>query len=116
MRPEITASYSGPSRRRAFRQGLPATGPGFRAIARFILGAFAMIGALVFLGCQWRAILRWPEAICDAIFGILGLIAGHLDRHLSLPQGLQPGPQPEDVFSSVGLIMPLVMLGFLVLL
>ena len=27
-------------------------------IVRFVLGAFAMIGALVFLGCPWLALLR----------------------------------------------------------
>lgn len=31
---------------------------GSAPIVRFVLGAFAMIGALVFLGCPWRAALR----------------------------------------------------------
>ena len=31
---------------------------GSAPIIRFLLGAFAMIGALVFLGCPWRAMLR----------------------------------------------------------
>ena len=31
---------------------------GSAPIVRFVLGAFAMIGALVFLGCPWRALLR----------------------------------------------------------
>ncbi|NLJ77019.1 MAG: YeeE/YedE family protein, partial [Peptococcaceae bacterium] len=31
---------------------------GSAPIVRFVLGAFAMIGALLFLGCPWRALLR----------------------------------------------------------
>jgi len=49
---------------------------GSAPIVRFILGAFAMIGALVFLGCPWRAVLRLAGGDGNAIFGILGLIGG----------------------------------------
>src|SRR4030042_2742147 len=31
---------------------------GSAPIVRFVLGVFAMIGALAFLGCPWRALLR----------------------------------------------------------
>ena len=31
---------------------------GSAPVVRFMLGVFAMIGALVFLGCPWRALLR----------------------------------------------------------
>jgi hypothetical protein len=40
---------------------------------RFILGMIAMIGALVFLGCPWRAMLRLAGGDGNAIFGVLGL-------------------------------------------
>jgi len=49
---------------------------GSAPIVRFILGAFAMIGALVFLGCPWRALLRLAGGDGNALFGIAGLIAG----------------------------------------
>ncbi|MBP3224386.1 MAG: YedE-related selenium metabolism membrane protein [Campylobacter sp.] len=43
---------------------------------RFILGIFAMIGCLVFLGCPWRAFLRLGGGDMSAIAGVVGLFAG----------------------------------------
>lgn len=42
----------------------------------FFLGVFAMIGALVFLGCPWRAFLRLGGGDMTAIAGFLGLATG----------------------------------------
>ena len=42
----------------------------------FFLGVFAMLGALVFLGCPWRAFLRLGGGDMTAIAGFLGLAAG----------------------------------------
>lgn len=42
----------------------------------FFLGVFAMIGALVFLGCPWRAFLRLGGGDMSALAGILGLAGG----------------------------------------
>ena len=49
---------------------------GSAPIVRFILGVFAMIGALVFLGCPWRALFRLAGGDGNAIFGLLGLVGG----------------------------------------
>ncbi len=49
---------------------------GSSTIIRFFLGIFAMIGALVFLGCPWRALLRLAGGDLNALTGIAGLIAG----------------------------------------
>ena len=49
---------------------------GSAPIVRFVLGAFAMIGALVFLGCPWRAALRLAGGDGNAILGLSGLIFG----------------------------------------
>ena len=46
------------------------------AFSSFFLGVFAMIGALVFLGCPWRAFLRLGGGDMTAIAGFLGLAAG----------------------------------------
>ena len=45
---------------------------------RFGLGLFAMLGALVFLGCPWRAYLRVAGGDWNALYGVGGLIAGVL--------------------------------------
>jgi YedE family putative selenium metabolism protein len=57
-----------------FREFKPRTGSA--PLVRFLLGMFAAFGALVFLGCPWRAYLRLAGGDWNAIFGILGLIAG----------------------------------------
>ena len=49
---------------------------GSAPIVRFVLGVFAMIGALAFLGCPWRALLRLAGGDLNAIVGLAGLAAG----------------------------------------
>jgi hypothetical protein len=45
-------------------------------IVRFVLGAFAMIGALAFLGCPGRTLLRLSGGDLNAILGLAGLTTG----------------------------------------
>jgi len=87
---------------------------GSAPIVRFILGAFAMIGALVFLGCPWRAALRLAGGDWNAIFGLLGLIGGIWVGTLFLKGGYNLG-RSQNTHASVGWLLPLTMLGFLVL-
>jgi YedE family putative selenium metabolism protein len=87
---------------------------GSAPIVRFVLGAFAMIGALVFLGCPWRAMLRLAGGDGNAILGILGLIVGIWIGTLFLKSGYNLG-RAEKTYASVGWLLPLVMLGFLVI-
>lgn len=70
---------------------------GSAPIVRFILGAFAMIGALVFLGCPWRAALRLAGGDWNAIFGLLGLTGGIWIDTLFLKKGLQSRAFPDDI-------------------
>jgi len=88
---------------------------GSAPIVRFVLGAFAMIGALVFLGCPWRAMLRLSAGDWNAILGLLGLIGGIWIGTLFLKGGYNLG-RSQKTYTSVGWLMPLIMLGFLVLL
>lgn len=87
---------------------------GSAPIVRFILGAFAMIGALVFLGCPWRAVLRLAGGDGNAILGIAGLIFGIWIGTLFLKNGYNLG-RTTKTHTSVGWLLPIVMLGFLVL-
>jgi len=87
---------------------------GSAPIVRFVLGAFAMIGALVFLGCPWRAVLRLAGGDGNAIFGLLGLIGGIWVGTLFLKGGYNLG-RSQNTHTSVGWLMPLIMLGFLIL-
>jgi YedE family putative selenium metabolism protein len=87
---------------------------GSAPIVRFVLGAFAMIGALVFLGCPWRAALRLAGGDGNAIFGLLGLMGGIWVGTLFLKGGYDLG-RSQKTHTSVGWLLPLIMLGFLVL-
>ncbi|GLI35245.1 membrane protein [Desulforhabdus amnigena] len=87
---------------------------GSAPIVRFILGAFAMIGALVFLGCPWRAVLRLAGGDGNAIFGLAGLVCGIWIGALFLKNGYNLG-RTQATYTSVGWLLPLTMVGFLVL-
>jgi len=87
---------------------------GSAPIVRFILGAIAMIGALVFLGCPWRAMLRFAGGDGNAIFGLLGLIGGIWVGTLFLKGGYNLG-RSQATHTSVGWLLPLMMIGLLVL-
>jgi YedE family putative selenium metabolism protein len=51
---------------------------GSAPLIRFLLGGFSVVGALIFMGCPWRAYLRLAGGDLNAIPGILGLIGGIL--------------------------------------
>jgi hypothetical protein len=87
---------------------------GSAPIIRFVLGAFAMIGALVFLGCPWRAMLRLAGGDGNAILGLLGLVGGIWIGTLFLKNGYNLG-RSQATYTSAGWILPLTMLGFLLL-
>jgi uncharacterized protein len=87
---------------------------GSAPIVRFVLGAFAMIGALVFLGCPWRAVLRLAGGDGNAILGLLGLTAGIYIGTLFLKKGYNLG-RTQPTHASAGWMLPLIMLGFLAL-
>jgi len=97
----------------AFREFKPRTGSA--PFARFFLGMFAVFGALVFLGCPWRAYLRLAGGDWNAIFGILGLIGGIGLGIVFLRMGFSLGrSRPSPI--ATGWIMPAIMVTLLVLL
>ncbi len=88
---------------------------GSSPLARFLLGMCAMIGALVFLGCPWRALLRLAGGDGNALFGLLGLAAGVGIGTLFFRYGYSLGRTFKQTWG-VGLLMPIVMVGLLILL
>ena len=60
---------------------------GSAPITRFLLGAVAGIGALVFLGCPWRVILRLAGGDLNALLGGLGFVLGILAGVFFLKKG-----------------------------
>jgi uncharacterized protein len=74
----------------------------------------AMIGALVFLGCPWRTLLRLAGGDGNALFGLAGLVFGVWIGTLFFKQGYSLGRNQKESFGA-GLLMPLLIVGLLLL-
>ncbi|MFH1122987.1 MAG: YedE family putative selenium transporter [Pseudomonadota bacterium] len=113
MRPEIIGFVLGSLiAAYLFKEFRPRSGSA--PIVRFVLGAFAMIGALVFLGCPWRALLRLAGGDGNAILGLAGLVFGIWIGTRFFRAGYNLG-RTSTTHTAVGWLLPLAMLGFLVL-
>ncbi len=114
IRPEIVGFVLGSlAAALAFREFKARAGSA--PIVRFVLGVFAMIGALAFLGCPWRALLRLAGGDLNALFGLAGLAIGIAVGVGFLRAGYSLG-RAQRTYPAVGWIMPLLMIGLLLLL
>lgn len=113
LRPEIMGFVLGSlAAALAYKEFKPRTGSA--PIVRFFLGIFSVIGALVFLGCPWRAYLRLAGGDLNAIPGILGLALGIYVGVVFLKQGYSLGrshPSPK----AMGWALPAFMVLLLAL-
>ena len=81
---------------------------------RFILGAMVMIGALVFLGCPLRMVIRLGGGDASALFGLVGFVVGiaigvkFLNKGFSLKRAY-------DSSALEGASLPFVMVGLLLM-
>mgnify|MGYP001687556615 CR=1 FL=1 len=88
---------------------------GSAPVTRFVLGFFAMVGALMFLGCPFRMILRLAGGDLNAVWGIVGFVLGiacgvvFLNRGYSLARSHKMGVVE-------GSVMPVIAVVLLVLL
>ena len=113
LRPEIIGFVLGSfAAAYLFKEFRPRLGSA--PIVRFILGVFAMIGALIFLGCPWRALLRLAGGDLNAILGLLGLAAGIWIGTRFLSSGYNLGAS-HKTYTSAGWIFPIIMAFFLIL-
>jgi uncharacterized protein len=113
VRPEIIGFVLGSMAAALVFREFRARG-GSAPIVRFVLGAFAMIGALVFLGCPWRAMLRLAGGDGNAILGIAGLVGGVWLGTLFLKRGYSLG-RSKAFPMAAGWVMPAVMGALLLL-
>jgi YedE family putative selenium metabolism protein len=88
---------------------------GSAPIVRFALGVFAMIGALAFLGCPWRALLRLTGGDLNSIVGLAGLAVGIAIGVQFLKAGYNLG-RSHKTYPAVGWIVPIFMAVLLLLL
>lgn len=96
-----------------FKEFKSRTGPA--PMVKFVLGFFAMIGAMISTGCSWRALIRFAGGDGNAIMGLLGLIVGVYIGVLFIRSGYNLGAN-KNTFKLVGWIMPTIMIGLLILL
>jgi hypothetical protein len=114
IRPEIIGCVLG-AMLAAYAFGEFKARAGSAPIVRFVLGVFAMIGALAFLGCPWRALLRLAGGDLNAIAALLGLTGGIAIGVWFLKSGYNLG-RSYKTHTAAGWVMPLLMVGLLLLL
>lgn len=87
---------------------------GSAPIVRFVLGMIAAMGALVFLGCPWRAILRLAGGDGNAILGLAGLATGIWFGTLFFKKGYSLGRSNSQSVVS-GALFPVIVVCLLLL-
>ena len=80
---------------------------GSAPVLRFVLGFFMMVGALVFLGCPLRMVLRLAAGDMNAFVGLLGFITGIAIGSFFLNNGFSLG-RAHDVDRIEGTVFPLI--------
>lgn len=75
IRPEISGLVLG-ALGAAFLHGEFSPKGGSSPLTRFVLGFFAMIGCLMFLGCPFRMLLRIAGGDLNALVGLVGFVGG----------------------------------------
>ena len=81
---------------------------------RFVLGAFVVVGALAFLGCPLRMVLRLAGGDLNALVGLVGFVIGILLGIVFLKKGFSL-KRNYDVGKGEGAVLPAVMAVLLVL-
>ncbi|WP_029409461.1 YedE family putative selenium transporter [Treponema pedis] len=114
MRPEVIALVLGAFVIAFVKKEFKPRG-GSAVFTRFTLGFFVMIGALMFLGCPLRMFLRLGAGDINAIFGLIGFVAGifigvvFLNKNFSLSRAYNQSKQE-------GVMPIIVILSFFILL
>lgn len=88
---------------------------GSATITRFILGFFAMVGCLVFLGCPFRMILRLSAGDLNALIGLLGFACGIFTGVFFLKKGFSLKRSYRQPVTE-GVAMPAITIVLLILL
>lgn len=114
IRPEIIGLVLGSLLMALGKKEFSAKG-GSSPMTRFILGFFVMIGCLMFLGCPFRMILRLAGGDGNALFGLLGFVAGILCGVFFLTRGYSL-KRTYKLPQADGFMLPAIMISLLALL
>ncbi len=113
VRPEIIGLVLGACAMALIKGEFRAKG-GSSPATRFVLGAFVMIGALAFLGCPLRMVIRLGGGDLNALVALVGFVIGifigvqFIKRGFSLKRNYTLG-------ATEGAVLPALMIGLLVL-
>ena len=77
---------------------------------RFVLGVIIMIGALVFLGCPLRMVLRMSAGDLNAWVALIGFILGVATGVFALKQGFSLG-RAQATTKASGAVLPVIVVG-----
>lgn len=87
---------------------------GSSPLLRFILGFIVIVGALIFLGCPLRMVLRLAAGDLNALVGLVGFIAGIYVGIIFLRRGFSLG-RNYSMGSSNGYVLPAIAIILLLL-
>ncbi len=114
LRPEIIGIVLGASIMAFSKKELVARAGSNPAI-RFVLGFFVMVGALMFLGCPLRMMLRIGGGDLNAVVGLLGFICGILIGIVALNKGFSLD-RSHKVSTEEAFVFPAIQIVFLIIL
>ena len=113
LRPEIAGLALGAFVASLIFRDFRARG-GSSPLLRFLFGAFVMIGAAVFLGCNTGTLVRLAGGDLNGITGLAGIVVGVLIGVYFMKRGFYLG-SAKEMHVMTGWMIPLVMLGLIVL-
>lgn len=87
---------------------------GSAPMIRFALGAIMMLGALIFLGCPLRMVLRMSAGDLNAYVALVGFVGGVATGTIALKRGFSLGRSHETKPSN-GYVLPVIVVVILVL-
>ena len=111
VRPEIIGLVLGAFALSAVRKEFRPVG-GSSPMTRFVIAVFVMIGALVFLGCPLRMVIRIGGGDLNAIVGLVGFVIGILIGVVFLKKGFSLGRAYRQSMAE-GLVFPVLMVALL---
>lgn len=114
IRPEVIGLVLGSTAIAFARKEFRPKG-GSSPMTRFLIAVFVMIGALVFLGCPLRMVIRIGGGDLNAVVGLAGFIIGILIGVVFLKRGFSLRRAYQQSMTE-GLIFPVLMLALLAML
>lgn len=113
LRPEIPGLVLGATVAAVATREFQSRG-GSGTLVKFVLGIMMMLGALMFLGCPLRMLLRLGGGDLNAILGLVGFVAGVLIGVPLLKRGFNLGRSQQG--SVVGaLVLPVLAVAAIIL-